>query len=108
MLHSATIKNSDAALNGATLTTVRIACAGVDAPTWTLQLWIPQGDGPFPVVLTGDACWHYATDKVKALLLSRSYILAQFNRTEVMTDTSVARQTHGFASHGALAGWRFG
>ena len=30
----------------------------------TLSLWIPPGDGPFPILLDGDGCWRYFNDQV--------------------------------------------
>jgi dienelactone hydrolase len=112
VLHRASLKSHDARLHGATLLTVRIRCEGSEAPAFSLQLWLPQGDGPFPVILTGDGCWYYATDEVKARLLARGYALAQFNRVELAPDPEVpdaaVRPEHGWASHGALAVWAWG
>ena len=32
--------------------------------SFLLNLWIPVGDGPYPVVLDGDGCWRYFNDDV--------------------------------------------
>ena len=112
VLHRATVKSQDARLHGAALLTVRIRCAGGGAPGFSMQLWLPQGTGPWPVILTGDGCWHYATDEVKARLLARGYALAQFNRVELAPDPEAEhahkRPGRGWASHGALAVWAWG
>ena len=34
-----------------------------------LRVFRPAGDGPFPVVLNGDACWLYASDGVITTVL---------------------------------------
>lgn len=56
------------------------------APPFQLQLFVPPGDGPFPCILSGDGCWHYADDAVLAAMLERGYVFAQFNRVEVAAD----------------------
>ena len=66
-----------------------------------LSVLVPEGTGPFPVILNGDACWHYATDQVLDILLKRGYAFAQFNRVEVAADNPGAAQT----AHSAIAQW---
>jgi len=39
-----------------------------------------------PVVVSGDGCWSYVTDEVINEVLRRGYILARFNRTEIVPD----------------------
>jgi hypothetical protein len=85
-------------------------------PTFSflLYLTIPAGEGPFPVVLTGDLCWRYATDEVVEAVLGRGYILAQFNRVELAPDVYSAARTSGLYTvcrdgvYGALAAWAWG
>lgn len=76
---------------------------------------IPPGDGPFPVVLTGDACWRFATDEVMATFLSHGYVVAQFNRVEIAPDiirdssrSSGLYQACPEGHYGALAAWAWG
>lgn len=79
-----------------------------------MQLLAPPGDGPFPVVLTGDACWRYATDAVAKEVLRRGNVLAQFNRVEIAADTPRHQRTSGLyaaspdTGFGALAAWAWG
>ena len=111
-LHSAGTRSDDARLHGTSLMTGRIRFEGTDAAPFCLQIWLPQGVGPFSVLLTGDACWYYATDDVKARVLARGYALAMFNRVELAADPEAQagwqRPASGFASHGAIAAWAWG
>jgi dienelactone hydrolase len=93
----------------------RLNLEGGAAPFWfMLQVMIPEGDGPFPVVINGDACWRYASDEVTAEVLRRGYALATFNRTEIVPDSySSARDTALYrvfpdGTFGALAAWAWG
>jgi hypothetical protein len=80
--------------------------------SFTLDLLSPKGDGPFPVLLTGDACWGMAPDDITTAVLSRGYALAQFNRCEFAPDT--AEQPTGLHTiypdkdFGCLAAWAWG
>jgi hypothetical protein len=82
--------------------------------SFLLTLTIPAGDGPFPVVLTGDACWRYVTDAVADAVVGRGYILAQFNRVELAPDVRSDARTSGLYAvcrdgvYGALAAWAWG
>ncbi|MEO8542157.1 MAG: hypothetical protein ABI434_01175 [Burkholderiaceae bacterium] len=51
-----------------------------------MRLFVPDGPGPFPALVSGDACWHYANDAVLHEVLSRGYCFAEFNRVEVAAD----------------------
>jgi hypothetical protein len=57
------------------------------AKQWVLDLLIPAGTKPMPVILNGDGCWRYLSDTVTMEILQRGYILAEFNRTEITPDT---------------------
>jgi hypothetical protein len=71
---------------------------------FVLKVYAPAESAlPIPVVVSGDGCWHYANDAVLALLLSRGYALALFNRVEVAPD--LRGQT---SPTGALAAWAWG
>lgn len=87
-----------------------------DEPTFhfRLDVMVPPGDGPFPVVLTGDGCYRYATDELTHDILRRGFILAQFSRTEIVPDLYNSERTTGLylvypaATFGALAAWAWG
>jgi len=101
-------------LNGACHEQYRLTCMDERPFSFLLKLWVPGGEGPFPVVLTGDGCWCYRTDLVTTEVLKRDYILAEFNRTEIAPDTYHSRRETGlyptYPDHqfGALAAWAWG
>lgn len=104
ILHLATVRRMD----NAQLLSCRIDMGGDGA--FMLRLFLPPGAGPFPVVLNGDGCWHYADDGVIAAVLRRRYAFAQFNRVEVAPDPPTAglvANTNAKTSpaHGAIAAW---
>ncbi len=101
LLHRATLRD----MQGAALYSLRVHAAHLGSPHFALQVWAPSGNGPWPVVLSGDACWHYATDRVKALVLERGYCLAQFNRVELASDTQMSPVS---PAHAAIATWAWG
>lgn len=110
-LHRTTV----AAMAGVTLTHYRLVIEGGRRPFWfTLRLLIPPGDGPFPVVLCGDACWAYVTAEVQAEVLGRGYALATFNRTEIVPDMytndrdTALYLVYPDGDFGALAAWAWG
>jgi len=80
----------------------------------TLELWIPVGEGPFPVVLDGDGCWRYFNDEIVLETVRRGNIAASFNRTETAADNKDHYRTTGLyrvfpeATFGALAAWAWG
>ncbi len=82
--------------------------------SFPMTLLIPPGDGPFPVVLTGDACWRYAGEAVVAEVLARGMVLAQFNRVELAADVYTAERASGIyplypdLRFGALSAWAWG
>jgi hypothetical protein len=120
--HRAVLHHPLQGLHGATLVTGRILMQGVDAFAQGsnavgdgglgLQLWIPAGSAPRAVILNGDACWHYASDAVKARMLTSGFIFAQFNRTELFPDPLHFRADDlagsGLKDFGAIAVWAWG
>jgi hypothetical protein len=68
----------------ARLLSMRVEVGGKHA--FLLRVFVPMASRPLPVVLTGDGCWHYATDVVIAEVLRRGKVFAQFNRVEVAAD----------------------
>lgn len=88
---------------------VLITCGPHDAVKFHLNLLIPQGKhGPFPVILTGDPGPTPIPDEV----VRRSYILAQFDRTEVAPDDQSRNKgvypIYPGYDWGALVAWAWG
>lgn len=107
LLHSAKVAH----IPGARKLSLRLRADGLGV--CTLGLLLPPGDGPFAVLLHGDACWSYATETVQSAVLARGYALAEFNRTEVFSDhTAPHAQTTCDALTGqpvaAIAAWAWG
>jgi hypothetical protein len=90
---------------------VRVVFAGRGEVNFTLKVWAPEGDGPFPVVLDGDGCWRYFTEDVARTIVGRGYIAATFDRTEAAADNKDAYRATGLyrlfpeAKYGALPVW---
>jgi dienelactone hydrolase len=85
---------------------------GREKASFVIDLLYPQGPGPFPVVLRGDGCWGMPSDEVVRSVLSRGYILANFNRTELAPDNA-NRSIGLFSSYpngdfGGIAAWAWG
>jgi len=95
-------------------TQVRLVTGAQRLFIFYLQLIVPPGEGPFPVVLTGDACWRYVTDAVIKEVIGRGYILAQFNRVTLAPDDYKLERSQGLyqvypeGDFGALAAWAWG
>ena len=81
---------------------------------FTLRLWIPSGEGPFPVVLNGDGCWCYFNDEVVGSIVNRGNIAASFDRTALAADNQSDYRKTGLyravpdAEFGVLAAWAWG
>jgi hypothetical protein len=79
--------------------------------TFLMTTLVPAGEGRFPVVLTGDACWRNATEAVAREVLSRGAVLAQFNRVEIVPDNFSSERNTGLyriypgSTFGALSAW---
>ncbi len=80
--------------------------------SFTLSLWIPPGEGPFPVVLDGDGCWRYFNEStVVRRIVARGNIAVSVDRTQAAADHADRfRETGLFrlfpqASFGVLAAW---
>jgi hypothetical protein len=101
-------------LNGARMRSCRIHTGPDPTFSFVMSMLIPPGDGPFPVVLSGDACWPYVTDEVTADILARGNILARFNRVELAPDIYNSDRVSGIyrvypeGEYGALAAWAWG
>ena len=84
-----------------------------DAIRLNLEAVIPAGKGPFPVIITGDLCWHRITADLLRRVVSRGYILVQFDRTEIVPDCDDGRAAAAYRLYpdcdwGALAAWAWG
>lgn len=92
---------------GARLLTCRVEPAALTP--FVLRLFVPDGSGPFPVIVSGDGCWHYADDAALGAMLSRGYVFAEFNRVEVAPDPGVPpgglAVPQAQAQHRTLATW---
>ena len=83
-----------------------------DKLTFRLILTVPEGKGPFPVVIKGDLCWGRIPASILAAAVGRGYIIAEFNRTEIAPDN--ADRTKGVyplypdRDWAALAAWAWG
>jgi len=51
-----------------------------------LILTIPQGEGPFPIIIKGDLCWGRIKPEIVNEVIRRGYMLAEFDRTEIAPD----------------------
>lgn len=93
----------------------RLNLEGGAQPFWFyLDLLIPEGDGPFPVIINGDNCWRYLTDEIAMEVLARGYVLASFNRTEIVPDNyrsdrdSALYKVYPDGDFAAIAAWAWG
>ncbi len=80
--------------------------------SFLLDLTIPSGKGPFPVIIRGDWGWHKTAADITAEVVKRGYILADYNRVEVAPDNK-GRETGIYLSYpegdyGASAAWAWG
>ncbi len=109
-LHTAEVRR----LGGARSQTWRILTGPEPRFSFLLNVLVPPGDGPFPVLLNGDGCWRYLTGEVEAEGMKRGMILAQFNRVEIVPDMATTGRTSGlyplYPAHDfrALAAWAWG
>ena len=99
-LHTSIAKN----LANARFSTYRVEVD--ERHAFLLRVFAPDGPGPYPVILNGDGCWHYANDPVIEAILARGYVFAQFNRVELAADTRTISATS--QPFGAFASWAWG
>ena len=100
-------------LPGATYESYRIVTSEPDY-AFILNLTLPPGEAAYPVVIHGDGCWRYLTDTVTTEAINRGFIVAQFNRTEIVPDLAESGRDCGLyrqvpeGDFGALAAWAWG
>jgi hypothetical protein len=81
----------------------RIHCHGGAKPfSFTAKILYPDAPGPFPVILTGDACWWYVSDAVAQKVLAGGCALMQFNRCEMASDLGDASEPEAAIRTGGL------
>jgi hypothetical protein len=101
-------------LIGARHTQYRLITGRKRSVQFLLNVLVPPGGGPFPVVLTGDDCWRDVADNIARKVLKRKYILAEFNRAEIVPDHFQSVRGTGLrcvypkGTYGALAAWAWG
>ena len=82
--------------------------------SFLLHTEMPTGDGPFPVILTGDGCYEYFGDEAVAEAKRRGYTVIRFDRTEIAPDIYSSDRTSGIYplfpdSHfSAVSAWAWG
>lgn len=84
---------------------------------FSVNLFIPgAGEGPFPVIIAGDLCWGSLQNSLTpgglSSLVSRGYIIAEFDRTKFCPDEDLRSQgispfDQSFNS-GAIVEWAWG
>lgn len=77
-----------------------------------LVLSLPDGKGPFPIIIKGDLCWGRVKAPIVSDVISRGYILAEFDRTAFAPDKNDRTQgvfpLYPDADWGDLAAWAWG
>jgi len=93
----------------------RLNIAGGACPFWfIIDALVPEGDGPFPVIMDGDMCWGALRDGIIEDVIGRGYALVTFNRTELAPDAYHSERDTGLyrvfpgLGFGALAAWAWG
>jgi hypothetical protein len=56
--------------------------------SFRLILTVPDGSGPFPVIVKGDLCWGRIPEAMVAAAVKRRYAVAEFDRTEIAPDSA--------------------
>jgi outer membrane protein assembly factor BamB/dienelactone hydrolase len=99
---------------GATETQFVLATGPGGKVSIPLVITKPAGKGPFPVIVRGDLCWGRVTTQIAAEVVSRGYMLAEFDRTAIVPDENVPNRDVGLYAiypdkdFGALAAWAWG
>lgn len=85
---------------------------GIKPFDFRIDLLVPPGTGPFPVVLTGDGCYRFQERDMADAVLHRGMVYAQFNRCEIARDRADAPDAGARSAfpggYGTLAFWAWG
>ena len=77
-----------------------------------VMLTVPDGDRRFPAIVVGDLCWGKVSPEIVADVVKHGYILAEFDRTEIVADKNVHAgglyEAFPNGEFGAVAGWAWG
>lgn len=97
---------------GASHRQYRVTCGPESRISFTLDLLLPKGKGPFPVILRGDWCWGKLKDEIAEEVLKRGYIVADLNRCELAPDNK-SREAGIYtvwpdSDAGSVAAWAWG
>ncbi len=74
--------------NGSTEKQLVLTMGPEEKVTFHLILTIPAGKGPFPAIIKGDLCWGRVAASIIDSAVKRGYVVAEFNRTEVASDSA--------------------
>jgi dienelactone hydrolase len=107
--------NVDDARIGATRRMVLLQMGPQNSTVRThVAFFVPQGQGPFAVIVDGDLSWGVLKDDIVAEAMKRGYAIAQFDRTEFAPD-SKDRSTGVYPAYpeetkdtSAVAAWAWG
>jgi dienelactone hydrolase len=91
----------------------KVTCGPQGKVSFTLDLMIPKGKGPFPAIVRGDLGWNKLDDEIALAVVKRGYVLAEFNRTELAPDNKGYKETGVYSAYpnaecGAVAAWAWG
>jgi dienelactone hydrolase len=81
--------------------------------SYHLMVTVPSGNGPFPAIVRGDLCWGPVKPEIAADVAKRGYLLAQFDRTEIVPDKKGERNVGAYLVYpeqdfSATAAWAWG
>jgi hypothetical protein len=98
---------------GAVHKVFKITCGPERKISFVLDLTVPKGKGPFPVIVCGDVGWDKVQETVTAEAVKRGYIIADFNRAELAPDNKGYRESGVYQAYpdaecGAVAAWAWG
>lgn len=81
--------------------------------TYHLVVTVPPGKGPFPTIVRGDLCWGLVKPEIAADVAKRGFLLAEFDRTEIVPDKIGERDVGAYVAYpggdfSATAAWAWG